>query len=99
MDSIIFLCIFAGFFTVFLLGHACLRQAIEDADFALMTEEGAKYIFLLDGGEYVTVAGLSKATDFLKKTENAEMLAPGLSRRILNRGDALRLLFYLSDMS
>lgn len=99
VDSIIFLCIFAGFFTVFLLGHACLRQAIEDADFALMTEEGAKYIFLLDGGEYVTVAGLSNAIDFLKKTENAEMLAPGLSRRILNRGDALRLLFYLSDMS
>ena len=88
-----------AFFTVFLLGHACLRRAIEDADFALMTEEDAKYIFLLDGGEYVTVAGLSKATDFLKKTENAEMLAPGLSRRILNRGDALRLLFYLSDLS
>jgi len=99
VDSIIFLCIFVGFFVVFHLGYACLQQTIQDTDYALMIEKDADYIFLLDNGEYVTVNGLSKAIDFLKHTETAKMLTPGFSRRILDREEALHLLFYISDMT
>lgn len=99
VDSIVFLCIFACLVLSFVIGGICSQRSIEDADYILMTEPNAEYLFLKDSGEFVVIIGANEAAEFLKKSDAIAMLAPGLSRRLLNREDALRLLFHLTDLS